>query len=153
MATALLRDSGRRRPVRVILIGDRRVGKTSILRFLINGTFSEERTQTVDGHDEATVEYRSGAKASSLCVADTAGRNSEYTLSESYYRNASAAVLVFSEADVASLRRLKTDGYQAVRDRLPDALVFLFGNKADLKREVSKVFLLVSCSSRDLPQR
>ena len=156
MSSGYLSESGRRTPEKIILLGARGVGKTSILRYLINGTFSRTSTQAVGDQDEVTFEYRSGAQAISICVTDTAGRNSEYTLSDSYYREAAGAVLVYSHNSDTSFRRMIVDGYQSVKNRTPEALVFIVGNKEDLNSEVHHhavevpVCHVTSCNSRFL---
>lgn len=143
--------AGRRAPEKIILLGDRGVGKTSLLRYLINGTFSRTSTQTVDGKDEVMLEYRKGTRAISICVTDTAGRNSEYTLSDSYYRDAAAAVLVYSLDSDITFRRLVVEGYQSVKSRTPEALIFIVGNKEDLYAEVSSESVSAFASSEDIP--
>ncbi|NXA43075.1 RB39B protein, partial [Eudromia elegans] len=122
--------------IRVIVLGDSTVGKSSLLRRYAHDVFLEAPSHTV-GVDFYVrhVELRPGLRVK-LQFWDTAGQERFRSVTRSYYRSAAGALLLFditNRASFESVRRWHRDAADAVR---PSRLVFLLvGHKSDLARE------------------
>ena len=73
-----------------------------------------------------------------MSIWDTAGVERHRTLTASYYRNAHAAVLVYSVTDVSSLHQLKHWKEDTERLAPKNVVRILIGNKIDLDPEVDE---------------
>lgn len=120
-----------------ILIGNTSVGKSSILlRFMEN--------KFVDLHDITIgVEFHSKLipikdKIMRINLWDTAGQESFKSITKSYYRSASAVILVFDVTDEFSFYKLD-DWMRDINEMTYDPVIVLIGNKTDLveQRKVS----------------
>ena len=70
-----------------------------------------------------------------MSIWDTAGVERFRTLTRNYYRNAHAAVFIYSVTDVSSLHFL-TQWEKDTQNFAPNAIRMLIGNKSDLEAEV-----------------
>lgn len=116
---------------KVVLLGELGVGKTSLFRRLKDNTFDEYQTATT-GIDSCTKVVKVDGETVMLSIWDTAGVERFRTLTRNYYRNAHAAVFVYSVAEASSLHYLA----QWIRDTesfAPNATCMLIGNKVDLE--------------------
>ena len=119
---------------RVVLIGETRVGKTSIIERLLKGSCAEEQTSTVGAvfhtHD---MEYM--GKSVPLQIWDTAGQERYRSLAPMYYRKSSAAIAVFDLTRRETLEALA--GWVATfRENADDVFVVVAGNKSDLESQI-----------------
>lgn len=86
--------------MKVIVIGDGNVGKTSLLRRFVRGEFVEEYRRTIGAeYMDKDVYLRSRNATVKLVLWDTAGQEMFSPLTVSYYRNSSAAIICFSTID------------------------------------------------------
>ena len=132
-------DGGRCTPVKVILLGEPGVGKTSIFRRLKTGSF-HERPSLTGIVDHLDWDYRVGKKGITLLITDTGGSDKQFSMMPSYYRDAMAVILVYAVDKDETFHRIRTEWLPIARDRVPEgALLFLFGNKTDLRNEVCTV--------------
>lgn len=143
MSSRPVESAGRRTPVKVILLGEPGVGKTSIFRRLKTGHFLE-RPSLTGVVEHLDWDYRDGDKGITLLITDTGGSDKQFTMTPAYYRNAMAVILVYGVDSEETFHRVKTEWLPIARDRVPDeALLFLVGNKTDLRNEVcTAVWLL-----------
>ncbi|KPA81146.1 small GTP-binding protein Rab18 putativeras-related protein [Leptomonas pyrrhocoris] len=135
-------DSGDR-TIKVLLIGDSGVGKSSLLVSFTTGTFDENISATI-GIDFKikkvnVVDSHTGAKATvNLQLWDTAGQERFRTLTSSYYRGAQAVVLVYDVSEPQSFHGLQkwldeANSYCRRDEMERNNVVFLLiGNKTDL---------------------
>lgn len=137
---------------KVVLLGEGRVGKTSLLVRYVHRTYEDDRESTIAASFlEATVSLPSpdddGARArrrtaatprtARLAVWDTAGQERFHSLGPIYYRDADGAVLVYDVTDGESLDRAKAWSRE-LRRMVGDETVVcvaLVGNKTDLESE------------------
>lgn len=68
----------------------------------------------------------------------------------SYYRDALAVILVYAVDKEETFHRLQTEWLPTARDRVPEGLLFLIGNKTDLKNEVEDRDLAELCSRTNI---
>jgi Ras-related protein Rab-7A len=100
------------RNLKMLVLGNARTGKTSLIQDFVNGTFNREYEPTVgvdfasrnvvltDGND-------GGDKKVNLNLVDTAGQERYQGLSVSYYRNVDVCVLVFDVTNRDSFESLE----------------------------------------------
>ncbi|KAL1529943.1 hypothetical protein AB1Y20_000871 [Prymnesium parvum] len=125
--------------LKVILLGDANVGKTSLLHRVKEGNFSEAGTQPTIGCSFCTHSVVLGDTSVSLAIWDTAGQEKYRSFTRQYYRGASAAALVYditNHETFEGARRWLKD----LRSELEDVVVVLVGSKCDLweSRQVDK---------------
>ncbi|KAJ6918925.1 ras-related protein Rab7 isoform X2 [Populus alba x Populus x berolinensis] len=129
----------RRALLKVIVLGDSGVGKTSLMNQYVYKKFIQQYKATI-GADFVTKEVQIDDKLVTLQIWDTAGQERFQSLGSAFYRGADCCVLVY-DADPAD----------------PEAFPFiLFGNKIDVdggsSRVVSEKTAREWCASRgDIP--
>ncbi|XP_054805153.1 ras-related protein Rab7-like [Prosopis cineraria] len=121
--------------LKVILLGDCGVGKTSLMNQYVYKKYSEHYKSTI-GADFVTKELQVDDKTVTLQIWDTAGQEKFQSLGSAFYRGADCCVLVY---DVNVPRTFETlnawhDGFSKQADlNDPEAFPFvLLGNKIDL---------------------
>jgi small GTP-binding protein len=114
-----------------IIIGSSGVGKTCLLKRLIDGTFSEDSASTIGVEFDSLILNIDNRKVK-LQIWDTAGQERFRSISKTYYRNAVGVVLVFDLTDRKSFDALTSwlNDIHALCDS--NAVVQLIGNKSDL---------------------
>lgn len=86
--------------IKVIVVGDGNVGKTSMLRRFVRGEFVDQYKKTIGAEFlEKEVYVRDLNQSVTLMLWDTAGQEVFNALTASYYRGAGAAILSFSTID------------------------------------------------------
>jgi small GTP-binding protein len=133
--------------LKVVVVGDAAVGKTTLIRRYCEGKFDASRVATI-GVDfytqqvqlpgtagEGTVGGEEGG-AVKLSIWDMAGQGQFEVVRSGFYRGSRAAALVYdvtSMASLGNLKRWREEVLQVVREQ-PFVVV---GNKVDLARSVS----------------
>lgn len=115
---------------KVILTGSFGVGKTSLFKRFINNTFSEKYITTIGVKvDKKTIEI--GEQEVSILLWDIAGEVSQDKVPKSYFLGASAIIYVFDLTRSSTYKNIEKD-MRILRDLLPDAILKIVANKADL---------------------
>jgi len=115
---------------KVILTGSFGVGKTSLFRRFINNTFSEKYITTIGVKvDKRTVEIEE--QEVSILLWDIAGEVSQDKVPKSYFLGASAIIYVFDLTRPSTYKNIDKD-MVILREILPDAILKIVANKADL---------------------
>ena len=114
-----------------IIIGSSGVGKTAVLKRLVEDTFTEESQSTIGVEFDSTI-LTIDEKKVKLQIWDTAGQERFRSLSKAYYRNAVGVILVFDITERKSFDDLPSwlNDVHALCD--PNAVIQLIGNKCDL---------------------
>ncbi|CAG9580766.1 putative small GTP-binding protein Rab18 [Leishmania major strain Friedlin] len=135
--------TGADKTIKVLLIGDSGVGKSSLLLSFTTGAFDENISSTI-GIDFKVkkvdvVDAHTGGKTTvNLQLWDTAGQERFRTLTSSYYRGAHAVVLVYDVNNPQSFHGLKkwldeANSYCRRDEAESSSMAFLLiGNKTDL---------------------
>jgi Ras-related protein Rab-21 len=120
---------------KVVLLGEGRTGKTSILLRFAKGEFSEHRPETTEASFlEKRVTF--GEAQVQLCIWDTAGQEVYHALAPIYYRGAHGAIIVYDITDSASFDRVKGWVKELRLAMGPtDISIVIAGNKTDLEKE------------------
>jgi small GTP-binding protein len=117
---------------KVVVVGTSGVGKSSIIRRLVQNDFREGGAPTC-GADFHTYSCAAGADTVRLQIWDTAGQERFRAISRSYFRNAVGAILVYDITSAASFDEVADWLAELHALALPNAHVLLVGNKSDLE--------------------
>ncbi|XP_070580389.1 ras-related protein Rab-7a-like [Ptychodera flava] len=126
---------GKRSLIKVVILGDSGVGKTSLLNQYVSKKFSNQYKATI-GADFLTKDAVVDGRIVTMTIWDTAGQERFQSLGVAFYRGAESCVLVFDVTSPISFKSLDSwrDEFliQAnVRD--PENFPFVvIGNKVDL---------------------
>ena len=122
-----------------IVIGSSGVGKTAILKRLVDDVFTGESQSTIGVEFLATSVDVDG-QAVKLQIWDTAGQERFRSIAKAYFRSAIGVILVFDLTDRKSFEDLVRwlEDVHSLCD--PNAVVTLIGNKSDLEasRKISE---------------
>ena len=117
-----------------MLLGEGRVGKTSLLLRYVENTFSETQTPTVQATYLSKRVALENDGAATLNVWDTAGQERFHALGPIYYRDADAAVLVYDITDSDSFDRVKSWVKELRQIAGSEISLAVCANKSDLER-------------------
>lgn len=125
--------------LKVLIIGESGVGKSSLLLRFVDDTFDPEQPATIGVDFKVTTLTVDGNKVK-LAIWDTAGQERFRTLTPSYYRGAQGVICVYDVSNRSSYDRLQhwlteLETYSTKSD----VVKMLVANKIDReKREVSR---------------
>ena len=121
--------------IKVIVVGDGNVGKTSMLRRFVKGEFVDQYKKTIGAEFmEKDVYLRELKQTIKLMLWDTAGQEVFNALTASYYRGAGAAIIAFSTIDRDSFMNVEK-WKQKVEAQCGDITIVLCQTKFDLMTE------------------
>jgi small GTP-binding protein len=127
-------DSVRVPQVKVVFAGNTKVGKTSIIARLTTNSFFGEIQSTIGAAFERYQVSTSGGDVM-LQLWDTAGQEQYRAFTPLYFRSANVAILVFDVTSQESFDEVSF-WHQTVKDTVQgNLLIFLVGNKSDLRDE------------------
>ena len=92
---------------KVVLLGEGRVGKTSLVLRFCKDTYSDSQAPTIQASFLDKV-VSVGDSRVSLAIWDTAGQERFHALGPIYYRDADSALLVFDITDPDSFTKVKS---------------------------------------------
>jgi len=124
--------------LKVIILGDSGVGKTSLMNQYVNRKFSNQYKATI-GADFLTKEVMVDDRLVTMQIWDTAGQERFQSLGVAFYRGADCCVLVF-DVNVAktfeNLDSWRDEFLIQAQPRDPDNFPFVvLGNKIDLESQ------------------
>ncbi|KAJ3278078.1 Ras- protein Rab-5B, partial [Rhizoclosmatium sp. JEL0117] len=120
--------------VKLVLLGEAAVGKSSLVLRFVNNEFHENKEPTI-GAAFLTQKCRLEDKIIKFEIWDTAGQERFASLAPMYYRNAQAAVVAYDITKQASLEKAKSWVKELQRQANPNIIIALVGNKLDLESE------------------
>ena len=123
---------------KVILLGKTSVGKTSLLKRFINGTFDQNIVSTFGfGFESKKIYYKNLKKYVTLNIWDTAGQERYSSLIELYYKNADCILFIYDLTDKTSLINLN-NYYESIQNNLDvnKVLLCIVGTKKDLYDQI-----------------
>ncbi|XP_032807500.1 ras-related protein Rab5-like isoform X1 [Petromyzon marinus] len=121
--------------VKLVLIGESNVGKTSLLRRLARNQFIPNEVATVGVAFQSYVVHLEEAPVR-LEIWDTAGQERHRMLTPIFFRNAEAAVLTYDISSQESFNKLQFWISELKEKSHPNVVMALAGSKCDL--EVSR---------------
>ena len=90
---------------KIVIVGDSRAGKSSILRRLADGTFDSNYSPTI-GVDFGNRDLRIGNAVARLQIYDTSGQECFQTIMRPYHRGAEAVMFVYDVTSRESFHHL-----------------------------------------------
>lgn len=131
-------DSERtKQKVKVTVIGDGGVGKTSLIQRFTQGSFQKEYIKTI-GAQISNYKVEKNGQRTELLFWDLAGQDDFHFLRPSFYRASKAAIIVYSlEENSLGKRSFENvlTWYNDVREFCGNIPIVLFANKVDLVSE------------------
>lgn len=119
--------------VKVVLLGEGRVGKTSLALRFVHNTFNHSQQASLQA-SFLTKQITAANEQVELAIWDTAGQERFHALGPIYYRDAQAALLVYDITDADSFTRVQT-WVQELRQMVgPGIVIAIAANKQDLQR-------------------
>ncbi|CAG8432777.1 510_t:CDS:10 [Diversispora eburnea] len=140
--------------LKVIILGDSGVGKTSLMNQYVNKKFSNQYKATI-GADFLTKEVMVDDRLVTMQIWDTAGQERFQSLGVAFYRGADCCVLVYDVNNAKSFETLdswRDEFLIQASPRDPENFPFVvLGNKIDMeesKRMVSQKRAMTWCQSK-----
>lgn len=117
-------------PVKVLIVGNGAVGKSSMIQRYCKGVFTREYKKTI-GVDFLEKKLSVRGEDLRLMIWDTAGQEEFDSLTKAYYRDAEACVVAFSTIDRDSFEAVES-WIKKVEDEVGRIPMVLIQNKVDL---------------------
>ncbi|KAI9315483.1 vacuolar biogenesis protein [Dichotomocladium elegans] len=140
--------------LKVIILGDSGVGKTSLMNQYVNKKFSNQYKATI-GADFLTKEVMVDDRLVTMQIWDTAGQERFQSLGVAFYRGADCCVLTYdvnNSKSFESLDQWRDEFLVQASPRDPESFPFvLLGNKIDVeesRRMVSQKRAMAWCQSK-----
>ncbi|KAJ3127202.1 Ras- protein Rab-5A [Nowakowskiella sp. JEL0407] len=120
--------------VKLVLLGEAAVGKSSLVLRFVNNEFQENKEPTI-GAAFLTQKCKLEDKIIKFEIWDTAGQERFHSLAPMYYRNAQAAIVAYDITKAQSLDKAKSWVKELQRQANPNIVIALVGNKTDLEAQ------------------
>eukprot|EP00035_Acanthoeca_spectabilis_P021162 m.436658 g.436658 ORF g.436658 m.436658 type:complete len:240 (-) comp18002_c0_seq1:288-1007(-) len=117
-------------PMKVLIVGNGAVGKSSMMRRYCKGVFTNDYKKTI-GVDFLEKQLSIGGEDVRLMIWDTAGQEEFGKLTRAYYQGAHACVVAFSTTDRDSFDEVES-WIEKVEEVVQDIPMVLVQNKVDL---------------------
>lgn len=117
--------------LKIVILGEGRVGKTSILSRYFNNKFTEGQESTINSACyEKKMNYK--GKTVKFCFWDTAGQEKFDAINTIYYQGAVGALLVYDVTIFETFNKVKTWVNRLQQIVAKDTVFVIAGNKFDL---------------------
>ena len=134
-------DLGEEEAFKIVLIGESGVGKTSIISQFIHKIFQDDIQPSMGGTFTSKSLLFEDGKVLRLDIWDTAGQEKYRALTQMFYKDANAAVLVYDITRKDSFEELTKYWIDKIKENSSSNIIlFLAANKSDLveKEEVNE---------------
>ncbi|KAG5507626.1 hypothetical protein JKF63_06575 [Porcisia hertigi] len=139
----------KRQLLKIIILGDSGVGKTSLMHQYVNHMFDNRYKATI-GADFLSKDIEVNGRVVTLQIWDTAGQERFQSLGSAFYRGADACILVFDVTQQDSFAHVGSwlEEFSIQAGRRDSVLV---GNKTDLedRRQVSNKTVQAWCAKQN----
>ena len=124
--------------VKLLLCGPAAVGKTSLIRRFIKGSFANEYKLTI-GVDILTKDVTlSNGEVATLSIWDIGGQARFAFIRTTFYKGASGALLVFDLTRAETFTEVTAQWAQEIQKYCATVPYILIGNKADLLENIGR---------------
>jgi small GTP-binding protein len=120
--------------LKVIILGDSGVGKTSLMNKYVSDKFSKQYKATI-GADFLTKEIEIDDKAVTLQIWDTAGQEDYDRLRPLSYPQTDVFLVCFSVISEPSFNNVKQKWIPEITHHAPGVPILLIGTKSDLRND------------------
>jgi Ras-related protein Rab-5C len=117
--------------LKLVLIGNTSTGKTCLVKQVTSGLFADSCAATL-GASFVSKMLTIGDREFKLQIWDTAGQERYRSMTPMYYRDAQAAMVVYSITDESSFSAIDSWVDSLHQNAEPGLILFLCGNKVDL---------------------
>jgi len=124
----------RNKKYKIVLLGEGRVGKTSILVRYCRNEYDGKQPPTLNASYMDKRINIGGSKSMGLSIWDTAGQERFHALGPIYYRDADAALIVYDITDAESFTRCRKWVKELRKIVGDDIDIAIAGNKVDLEK-------------------
>ena len=129
-------DSDNGEMLKIVLIGETGVGKTSIISQFIDQVFQADQQATIGGTYSSKTVKCSNGKILKLEIWDTAGQERYRSVTKMFYKDANVAILVYDITNKFSFEELQNYWAEQVLESAPkDIILCIIANKSDLIQE------------------
>ena len=119
--------------LKIVLIGESAVGKTSLISQFIDQVFQDDQQSTIGGTFSTKTIQCGNGKILKLEIWDTAGQERYRSVTKLFYKDANAALLVYDISNKYTFEELQNYWIDQVRDSSPkDIILAIVANKSDL---------------------
>ena len=118
--------------IKLVLLGETGVGKTSIMQRFVENKFEDKSTASI-GIDFSFKTMKYKKKSYSIQIFDTAGQERFKSIAKTYYHMGKGFLIVFDLSNNDSLNALK-DWIEDVKENVDDPKFIILGNKDDLQK-------------------
>ena len=128
--------------IKVVLLGESGVGKTSIILRFINNIFSKNQVSTILAtFSSKRISYNDNKDIILYNIWDTAGQEKFRSIAKINYKDAGVIILVFDITNQNSFENIKEYWYPEVKENAPEhAIIALVAAKCDLIEELEVNF-------------
>ena len=123
--------------IKIIVVGDSSVGKTSVIQKYVNNTFTLS-TMSTTGVDFSNKELEIDGEKVKLQIWDTAGQERFRALAAQYYRRADGICLFYDVTNKSSFQQLQRWLDSIALNASSKIPIILLGNKCDQPDEVPR---------------
>ncbi|KAH0792959.1 Ras-related protein Rab-13 [Histomonas meleagridis] len=135
--------------IKIVLIGDSSVGKTSILIRWAHGKF-ENTVQTIGVDFRNKVVERNGIKYKAQ-IWDTAGQEKFKSITKSYFQKAQGIILAYDVTSISSFEHIPT-WIESIKESCSTQVpIIIIGNKIDLEEKVNRDDALYFANANNCP--
>ncbi|UCD02250.1 MAG: GTP-binding protein [Promethearchaeota archaeon] len=132
-----MKDSGSKFKFKITVIGDGRVGKTSLIKKYTKGTFNKDYVRTI-GAQFSIFDKEKDGNLIRLLFWDIAGQDEFNFARPSFFKNSRAAIIVYSLEDNELGKESFThisNWHNDIKQHCEDIPIVIFANKVDLVDE------------------
>lgn len=126
---------GKSKQIKLVLLGESGVGKSSIALRFVRGEFNENGEATIGAAYLTKTINVPNSTAIKFDIWDTAGQERYHSLAPMYYRGAPAAVVVYDITSQTSFSRAQAWVKELTQQANSQIVIALVGNKADMASE------------------
>ena len=126
-------DDDNTETLKIVLIGESGVGKTSIISQYLDQVFQEDQQSTIGGTFCSKTIKCSNGKILKFEIWDTAGQERYRSVTKMFYKDADAALLVYDITNPFSYEELQKYWVQQVKECSSQNIILaIIANKSDL---------------------
>ena len=125
-------------PVKIGLLGDEKVGKTSICHSFVNLDLPEDYITTIGYEKFEKKELLNNGKEVRLIIWDSGGQERFRSSIISTLRHVEEIIIVFDVTNRKSFDDIE-NWLEIIKEEFNNPIIILFGNKVDVKKEEWKV--------------